>query len=115
MGIEKSDLPEGWTMVVHQRKRKTVGTLPNIPEFFVGEMHKHRQYEEPEEDWEWEIDICRRIYTLSTDNSFDVLRNLPSIPGNPIFPEMVPQDAPDDDDDEAWTCEIYRRSSNLAS
>ena len=41
MGIEKSDLPEGWTMVVRRRKRKTVHTLPNIPEFFVGEMHKH--------------------------------------------------------------------------
>ena len=113
IGIEKSDLPEGWTMVVRRRKRKTVGTLCNIPEFFVGEMHKHHRYEEPEEDGTWEIDICRRIYSLSTDDSFDVLRSLPSIPGNPIFPETVPQDALDDD--EAWTCEINRHISNLVS
>ena len=46
-----------------------------------------------------------------------MLKKLRPIPSNPIFPEMVPQDTPDDDDDadEAWTCEIYRRNSNLAS
>ena len=44
MEIEKLDLPQGWTTVVRQRKRKTVGTLPNVPELFVGEMHSNRHF-----------------------------------------------------------------------
>ena len=114
-GIDKSDLPEGWTTVIRWRKRKTVRTLPSIPEFFVGEMHKHPRYQEPEEQWEWEVSIYSRLYNLMSDDTFDALENLPPIPGNCMFPEMVPQDAPDDDDDEAWTAEIYRRISNLQS
>ena len=42
-------------------------------------------------------------------------KKLPPIPCCPIFPEMVPQDAPNDDDDEGWTCEIYRHNRNLTS
>ena len=46
-----------------------------------------------------------------------MLKKLPLIPCNPLFPEMVPQDAldDDDDDDEAWTSEIYRRISSQTS
>ena len=77
VGIEKSDLPEGWTMVIRRRKRKTVHTLPNIPEFFVGEMHKHPSYQEPEEQWEWEVSIHSCLYNLTSDDTFDMLENLP--------------------------------------
>ena len=88
-GIKKSDLPEGWMMVVRCRNRKTVHTLPNIPHFFVGEMHKHPRYQEPEEERGWEINIYWRIYNLTADDTFDVLEKLPLIPSNPIFLEMV--------------------------
>ena len=103
--------------VVRWKRKKTVPTLPNVPHFILGGMAKHPRYLEPEEEWEWEIDIYRRTYNLCADDSFDVLKKLPSIPSNPILPKMVPQDALDDDDDdrEAWTCEIYRCNSNLAS
>ena len=57
---------------------------------------------------------------MTSDDTFDVLENLPPIPSNPIpsnpmFPETVPQDAPDDDDDEGWTSEMSRCISNLQS
>ena len=117
VGIEKSNLPEGWTTVVRRKRKKTVPTLPNVPHFIVGGMAKHPRYQEPEEEWEWEIDIYWYTYNLSADDSFDMLKKIPPIPSDPIFPEMVPQDAPDDDDNdnEAWPCEIYRHNSNLAS
>ena len=102
-------------MVIRWRKRKTVRTLPNVPEFFVGEMHKHPHYQEPEEQWEWEVSIHSHLYNLTSDDTFDVPENLSPILSNSMFPEMVPQDAPDDDDDEAWTAEIYRHISNLQS
>ena len=102
-------------MVIRWRKRKTVRTLPNVPKFFVGEMHKHPCYQEPEEQWEWEVSIHSRLYNLMSDDTFDGLENLPPIPSNTMFPEMVPQDAADDDDDEAWTAEINRCISNLQS
>ena len=62
-------------------------------------MAKHPQYQEPEDEWEWEIDIYRCAYNLSADDTFDMLKKLSPIPCYPIFPEMVPQDAPSNDDD----------------
>ena len=116
LGIQKSDLPEGWTTVVRRKRRKnTVPTLPNVPHLFVGEMTRQSRYEDPEDEWVWEIDIYRHAYNLTADDNFDMLEKLPPIPCNPIFPEMVSQVAPNDDDDEGWTCEIYRRISNLTS
>ena len=123
VGIETSDLPEGWTTVVQRKKRKkTVPTLPNVLCLIVGDMAKQPQYQEPEDEREWEIDVYWHAYNLSADDTFDVLEKLPPIPCYPIFPEMVPQDAPNDvqshtveDHDDAWTCEIYRCISNLTS
>ena len=40
-GINKSELPEGWTMVITRKKRKRMYTLPNAPEFLVGTMYNH--------------------------------------------------------------------------
>ena len=51
---------------------------------------------------------------MSHDN-FDVLEKLPPIPRNHMFPETVPQDVPDDDDDEEWTRIISARIRNLQS
>ena len=119
-GINKSQLPEGWTTVIRQRTRKCMGTLPNVPEFLVGMMYNYPGVQEPEKQWEWEVFIHARIHNLTSDDTFDVLENLPPIPSNPIlsnpmFPETVPQDAPDDDDDEGWTSQMSRHISNLQS
>ena len=114
-GVNTADLPEGWTTV---KRKKKVPTLPNLPpHLFVDKMASPR-YQEPEDEWEWEIDIYWHHYNLTADDdTLDVLKKLPPIPCNPLFPEMVPQDAPDDDDDddEAWTSEIYRCISSQTS
>ena len=116
-GINTADLREGWMTVVQKKRKKKVPTLPNVPQLFVGDttMAKQPQYQEPEDEWEWQIDIYWCAYNLTTDDdTFDMLKKLPPIPCNPIFPEMVPQDAPDDDDKELWTCEIYKQQfSNI--
>ena len=90
-------------------------TLPNVPEFLVGMMYKYPRVQEPEEQWQREVSIYARVHNLMSDDTFDVLENLPPIPSNRMFPETVPQDAPDEDDNEGWTSEIYRRISNLQS
>ena len=115
MGINKSQLPEGWTMVITWRTRKCMRTLPNVPEFLVGTMYNYPHLQEPEEQWEWEVSIHAHIHNLMSDDTFDVLENLPPMLSNPMFPETVPQDVPDDDDDERWTSEMSRRKSNLQS
>ena len=61
-------------------------------------MAKQPRYQEPEDEWEWEIDIYWHAYNLTADDTFDMLKKLPPIPCYPIFPEMVPQDTPDDDE-----------------
>ena len=116
-GVNTSDLPEGWITVVRKKRKKKVPTLPNVPHLFVGGvMAKQPRYQEPEDEWEWHIDIYRHAYKLTADDdTFEVLKNLPPIPFSTIFPDMAPQDAPDDDDDEGWTSEIYRHSSSLTS
>ena len=115
-GINTADFPEGWMIVVQKKRKKKVPTLPNVPHLIVGEMAKQPRYQELEDKWECQIDIYQRAYNLTADDdTFDVFKKLPPIPCNPIFPEIVPQDAPDDDDNELWTCEIYRCSSSLTS
>ena len=117
VGIETSDLPEGWMTVVRRKKRKkTVPTLPNVPRLIVGDMAKQPRYQGPEDELEWKIDIYWRAHNLTVDDIWtyiDMLEKLPLIPYYPIFSEMVPQDAPDDD--EGWTHEIYRCHHNLTS
>ena len=71
---------------------------------------------QPRYELKWEIDIYRHAHNLTADDTWtyiDMLKKLPPIPYYPIFPEMVPQDAPDDD--EGWTREIYRHHHNLTS
>ena len=114
-GINKSGLPEGWTMVITRKKRKRIHTLPNAPEFLVGTMYNHPSVQEPEDEWEWELTIRARTHNLTSHDNFDVLEKLPPIPRNRMFPEMVPQDVPDDDDDEEWTRIISTRIRNLQS
>ena len=115
-GVNTADLPERWMTGIRKKRKKKVPTLPNLPpHLFVDKMASPR-YQEPEDEWEWQIDIYQHHYNLTADDdTLDVLKKLPPIPCNPIFPEMVPQDAPDDDDDEAWTSEIYRRISSQTS
>ena len=114
-GINKSELPEGWTMVITRKNRKCMRTLPNAPEFLVGTMYNHPRVQEPEDEWEWELTIRARIHNLTSHDNFDVLEKLPPIPRNRMFPETVPQDVPDDDDEEEWTRKISARIRNLQS
>ena len=114
-GINKSGLPEGWTTVITRKKRKHIHTLPNVPEFLVGTMYNHPSVQEPEDEWEWELTIRARTHNLMSHDNFDVLEKLPPIPRNRMFPETVPQDVPDDDDDEEWTRIISTRIRNLQS
>ena len=114
-GINKLELPEGWTMVIIRKNRKHMLTLPNAPEFLVGTMYNHPRVQVPEDEWEWELTICARIYNLTSHDHFDVLEKLPPISRNRMFPEMVPQDVPDDDDYEEWTRKISARIRNLQS
>ena len=114
-GINKSGLPEGWTTVITRKKRKRIHTLPNAPEFLVGTIYNHPSVQEPEDEWEWELTIRARTHYLMSHDNFDVLEKLPPIPRNHIFPETVPQDVPDDDDDEEWTRIISARIRNLQS
>ena len=51
-GINKSQLPEGWTTVITQRNRKRMCTLPNSPEFLVDTMYNYPRVQEPEDQWE---------------------------------------------------------------
>ena len=97
-GINKLELPEGWTMVIIRKNRKHMRTLPNAPEFLVGMMYNHPRVQEPEDEWEWELTTCARIYYLTSHDHFDVLEKRPPISRNRMFPETVPQDVPDDDD-----------------
>ena len=90
-------------------------TLPNGPEFLVGMMYNHPSVQEPEDEWEWELTIRAGIHDLTSHDNFDVLEKLPPILRNPMFPEMVPQDVPDDDDDEEWTRIISAHIRNLQS
>ena len=90
-------------------------TLPNVPEFLSGTMYNYPRVEEPEDQWEWEVSIHARIQNLTSDDTFEVLENLPPIPINPIVAEWVPQDVPDDDDDDGWNHEMHRCLSNLQS
>ena len=114
--INKSGLPEGWTMVITRKKKKRMHTLPNAPEFLVGTMYNHPSVQEPEDEWEWELTIHARIHNLTSHDNFDVLEKLPPIPRNRMFPETVTQDVPDDDDDEEeWTRIISARIRNLQS
>ena len=114
-GINKSGLPEGWTTVITRKKRKRMHTLPNVPEFLVGTMYNHPSVQEPEDEWEWELTIHARTHNLMSHDNFDVLEKLPPIPRNRMFPETVPQDVPDDDDDEEWTRIISACIRNLQS
>ena len=115
VGINQSQLPEGWIPVITRKARKRTRTLPNVPEFLSGTMYNYPRVEEPEDQWEWEISIHARIQNLTSDDTFEVLENLPPIPINPIVAEWVPQDVPDDDDDDGWNHEMDRRLSNLQS
>ena len=114
-GIKKSELPEEWTTVITQKKRKCMRTLPNAPEFLVGMMYNHPSVQEPEDEWEWELTIRARIHDLTSHDNFDVLEKLPPILRNRMFPEMVPQDVPDVDDDEELTRIISACIRNLQS
>ena len=78
-------------------------------------MYNYPRVEEPEDQWEWELSIHARIQNLTSDDTFEVLENLPPIPINPIVAEWVPQDVPDDDDDDGWNREMHRHLSNLQS
>ena len=113
VGINQSQLPEGWIPVITRKARKHMCTLPNVPEFLSGTMYNYPHVEEPEDQWEWELSIHARIQNLTSDDTFEVLENLPPIPINPIVAEWVPQDVPDDDDDDGWNCEMDRHLSNL--
>ena len=114
-GINQSQLPEGWIPVITQKARKRTRALPNVPEFLSGTMYNYPRVEEPEDQWEWELSIHARIQNLTSDDTFEVLEILPPIPINPIAAEWVPQDVPDDDDDDGWNREMHRRLSNLQS
>ena len=114
-GINQSQLPEGWTTVIKRRNRKHMHTLPNAPKFLVGTMHNYQHVQGPEDQWEWEVSIHAHIHNLRSDDTFDVLENLPPIPSNTEIPETVPQDVPDDVDDEEWTSEMSRCISDLQS
>ena len=114
-GINQSQLPEGWIPVIRWKARKRTRTLPNVPEFLSGTMYNYPRVEEPEDQWEWELSIHARIQNLTSDGTFEVLEILPPILINPIVAEWVPQDVPDDDDDDGWNREMHRRLSNLQS
>ena len=115
VGINQSQLPEGWIPVIRRKARKRTRTLPNVPEFLSGTMYNYPRVEEPEDQWEWELSIHARIQNLTSDGTFEVLEILPPIPINPIVAEWVPQDVPDDDDDDGWNREMHRCLSNLQS
>ena len=90
-------------------------TLPNAPEFLIGMMYNHPSVQEPEDEWEWELTIHARIHNLTSHDNFHVLEKLPPFPRNRMFPETVPQDVSDDDDDEEWTRIISACIRNLQS
>ena len=115
VGINQSQLPEGWIPVITRKARKRTRALPNVPDFLSGTMINYPRVEEPEDQWEWELSIHARIQNLTSDDTFEVLEILPPIPINPIDAEWVPQDVPDDDDDDGWNREMHRLLSNLQS
>ena len=90
-------------------------TLPNAPEFLVGTMYNHPSVQKPEDEWDWELTIRACTHNLTSHDNFDVLEKLLPIPRNRMFPETVPQDVPDDDDDEEWTRIISTHIRNLQS